>query len=315
MTVVDTTPPAATLPASPTTSDRAELPVGAGPVAAPKIPVSVIIMTKNEESNIAACLDSVRAFDEVFVVDSHSEDQTCAISADRGATVVSFAWNGRYPKKKQWCLENLPFRHQWVLYVDADEQMSPELAEEIRGIIAEGPRYTGYFVGFDAVFFGKALRHGHRTHKLVLFDRSRGRFLDYEDLDVVNMWEVEGHYQPQIDGPVAALKGRMLHKDHKDLFSFFEKLNKYSDWEASLRARGALRHPDQSTLSPVRRLLYRLEPFIPLRGVGIFFYSYLFRLGFLDGRAGFYYAMVFGLYHCIIDAKMYEARCKKGPAP
>ena len=101
-----------------------------------RVPVSVIVMTKNEEANIAKCLRGIRAFDEVFVVDSGSRDRTCAIAADLGATVVPFTWNGRYPKKKQWCLDELPFHHDWVLYVDADEEVPAALSREIAACLA-----------------------------------------------------------------------------------------------------------------------------------------------------------------------------------
>ncbi|MCV6801114.1 glycosyltransferase, partial [Achromobacter ruhlandii] len=114
-----------------------------------KIPVSVVVMTKNEERNIAKCLKALAEFDEVFVVDSNSTDATCAMAAALGAKVSNFNWNGKYPKKKQWCLEQLPFTHPVVLYVDADEEMTPELAAEIRAAL---PRFAagagGAFVPF-----------------------------------------------------------------------------------------------------------------------------------------------------------------------
>ena len=94
-------------------------------IASDRIPVSVIVMTKNEEANIRACLAPMARFAEIFVVDSNSVDGTAAIATEMGARVVRFTWNGRYPKKKQWCLENLPFGYDWVLYVDADEQLFP----------------------------------------------------------------------------------------------------------------------------------------------------------------------------------------------
>jgi len=182
------------------------------------IPVSLIIMTKNEERNIEKCLRSVSMFDQIFVVDSGSEDRTCEIAEDWDASIVQFKWNGRYPKKKQWCLENLPFKYDWVFYVDADEEIYPELADEIFDLMAGGPKHSGYFVSYDYLFLGSVLKHGHRIYKLVLFDRHKGRFLEYEDLNVSNMWEVEGHYQPKIQGSTGILKNRMLHNDHDSLF-------------------------------------------------------------------------------------------------
>lgn len=95
-----------------------------------RVPCSVVVMTKNEELNIAKCLTSVSDFAEVFVVDSGSVDRTCEIAKSIGAAVVPFEWNGKYPKKKQWCLENLPFAYEWALYVDADEECGSTLARD-----------------------------------------------------------------------------------------------------------------------------------------------------------------------------------------
>ncbi len=93
------------------------------------VPVSVIIPTLNEAVNLPRCLDHLRWADEVVIVDSSSTDDTAKIAAERGATVVQFKWDGRWPKKKNWARRNLPLKHEWVLIVDADECIVPELAE------------------------------------------------------------------------------------------------------------------------------------------------------------------------------------------
>lgn len=270
-----------------------------------KIPASVVVITKNEEKNIEKCLHSVQRFAEVFVIDSGSEDRTCEIAERLGAKVVQFRWNGKYPKKKQWCLENLPFSYDWLLIVDADEEVYPELADEIAGLMARGLDASGYFVECDYVFMGKVLKHGHRIHKLVLFDRRKGRFLDYDDLDVANMWEVEGHYQPHIDGPVLKLRNCMLHNDHNSLFQYFERHNRYSDWEAVVRTKGLLDNPQESQL-PLRALMKRLFSKLPFKGVATFVYTYIMMLGFLDGKAGFHFAIARALYNWQIGIKMKE---------
>ncbi|HKZ07038.1 MAG TPA: glycosyltransferase family 2 protein [Methylomirabilota bacterium] len=275
-----------------------------------RVPVSVIVMTKNEEANIAKCLRALRAFDEVFVVDSGSGDRTCAIAADLGATVVPFTWNGRYPKKKQWCLDELPFRHDWVLYVDADEEVRPELTREIAEAVAGPPRHAGYFVGYDYVFLGRVLRHGHRVYKLVLLNRHKARFPERDDLDVANMWEVEGHYQPLVEGTTGVLRARMRHDDHDTLYHYFERHNRYSDWEGTLRARRALldAHEPQPT---GRRALKALFARLPAKGLVAFLHSFVGKAGFLDGRAGFHYAVARAVYYWQIGLKTREARAKR----
>ena len=228
-----------------------------------------------------------------------------------GVEVVQFSWDGKYPKKKQWCLENLPFTYDWVLYVDADEEVYPSLSEEMRELMVVGPKDAGYFVGYDYVFQGKVLKYGHRVYKLVLFDRHRGYFPIQNDLEVTRMWEVEGHYQPIVEGSVGVLRHRMLHRDHDELFRFFRRLNLYSDWEAYMRYKGRLRKGAGETLE-ARRMLQRFGDRVPLPGIMMFIYSYFLKFGFLDGRAGFDYAMALAIYYSMISLKVRELKINQG---
>lgn len=276
--------------------------------AAEKVPVSAIVMTKNEEQNIAACLRSLKGLDQVFVVDSSSSDRTCAIANDLGATVVHFVWNRKYPKKKQWSLDHLPFRNDWVLFVDADEQLTPDLVTAINGAVREPGNNTAFWVSLNYVFLGRMLRHGVTARKVVLLKRDSARFPEYDDLDVAHMWEVEGHYQPVVNGQVGALHSRMLHDDHEPLYHFFERHNRYSDWEATLRRRGrGARQLARYTARPRARRLFEVLPF---RWVWYFFYAYVLRAGFLDGRAGFHFALAKSFYYWQIDAKSMEIQMR-----
>lgn len=276
------------------------------------IPVSVIVMTKNEERNVAQCLRGVERFAEVFVVDSDSTDRTCEIAREHGAKVVTFRWDGGYPKKKQWSLENLPFAHDWVLYVDADEVVSPELADEIAHAVRAPDGRAGFFVGYDYVFLGRVLRHGRRVYKLVLLERHKAAFLDYDDLGAANMWEVEGHYQPRIDGPTGTLKKRMVHRDHDSLFHYFERHNRYSDWEAVVRENGALQKSDEAQ-PPLRTAAKKVFNRLPMKGLLSFIFYYFVKLGFLDGRAGLNYALANSFYYWQTTLKQRELRQRPDP--
>src|SRR3990172_9987066 len=101
----------------------------------PTSPVSILMPVKNEKKNIRRCLEHLRWADEILVVDSQSSDNGVKIAEELGARVVQFHFNGTYPKKKNWALENLPFRHEWVLIVDSDEVIPSELAEEISRVV------------------------------------------------------------------------------------------------------------------------------------------------------------------------------------
>ncbi|HBW57493.1 MAG TPA: glycosyltransferase, partial [Oscillatoriales bacterium UBA8482] len=124
-----------------------------------KLPVSVLIPARNEQSNLPACLASVARADEIFVVDSQSSDRSVEIAEDYGAKVVQFYFKGGWPKKKNWSLETLPFRNEWVLIVDCDERITPESWEEIAEVI-KNPEYTGYYINRRVFFLGTWVRHG-----------------------------------------------------------------------------------------------------------------------------------------------------------
>ena len=100
-----------------------------------RLPISVLIPVKNDAENLRECLRSVAFGDEIVVVDSGSRDQTAEVAESAGARLVQFAWNGKYPRKKNWALENVPWRHEWVLIIDADERITPALEAEIAAAV------------------------------------------------------------------------------------------------------------------------------------------------------------------------------------
>ena len=119
--------------------------------AAVYLPVTVIIPTRNEARNLPRCLESLRGAGEVYVVDSNSTDETPEIARTFGAKVVQFHYHGGWPKKRQWALDTLPIAYDWVLLLDADEALTPRLAEEIREAIKDS-RYQGFYVRLHVVF-------------------------------------------------------------------------------------------------------------------------------------------------------------------
>src|SRR5579875_206358 len=140
------------------------------------VPVSVIVPVRNEGENLRRCLPALSWADEVFVVDSRSTDDTAEVAAEYGATLVQFRFNGSYPKKKNWALDNLPFRNEWVLIVDADEVVVPELAEEIRRR-TEADEADGFYLNMKYYFLGRRIRHcGYaEAWNLRLFKHRLGR--------------------------------------------------------------------------------------------------------------------------------------------
>lgn len=277
------------------------------------IPVSVIIATLNGEANLPACLDSLADhFAEIVVVDSCSTDRTQEIARERGVRVVPFRWNGQWPKKRTWTLANVTLAHDWVLFVDVDERMTPELAGEIAALFDPAPPLNGYFIALDYVFLGRVLRHGHRVWKLMLFDRRRGTFADVGDCGTP-IGEMEGHYQPRIAGPIGRLRHRLVHDDHRSASDYFERHNRYSDWEAVMA--GDTRMARLETQMGWRRLvkpLFRRLGFA--RPPLAFLNSYVVRMGFLDGVPGFHYAVSQAVYYWQVQVKRRERALARGRA-
>lgn len=267
--------------------------VAAAPAGEP-IPITVIVRTKNEAKNIRPCLEAARGFAQVLVVDSLSKDGTPEIARACGAEVIAFEWNGRYPKKAEWSIAHPAVRHDWILMLDADEYLTPPLVEELRELMRRGPSAAGYFIDGRFVFLRKVLKWGHKNSKLMLFDRRRTRYPHPDDLDVP--WEIEGHYQPIVDGPVGRLRHPLIHDDRKPIEAWFKRHDVYVEWEVRMIQRGeseALAASD----TPFRRRLKAIFRAIPFRGTVAFLHSYVYKLGFLDGRAGFHFAVARGFYY------------------
>jgi len=268
-----------------------------------QIPVTVLVQTKNEAVGIASCLASLDDFDEVIVVDSNSSDSTAEIARAAGVEVVNFTWNGCYPKKKQWQLENITARHDWLLFLDADETPSPELVNSIRSAMNRRPDDlpSAFDLHLLYHFSGQALAHGHRVVKRALVNRRETWFPVVDDLNAPGMGELEGHYQPLVKRRTEVLKGWLDHDDLDPVRTWFDRHNRYSDWEAYL-ARSRATSPDQ-----FRSKQGRLFSKVPFKPLAFFVYSYIARLGFLDGRAGFDYAFALAGYYWQIELKTREA--------
>jgi len=281
-----------------------------------KVPISVIVPTRNEERNIRQCLESVKWVDEIFVVDSKSTDRTIEIAKEYTDNVVTFHWNGKWPKKKNWALEKLPFSHEWVLFLDADEQVTPGLAGEIRQLVFNGSEFSGFLVEYDFYFLGKLLKHGVLLLKYVFFKHRLGRF-EKIDIPEVTDCDVEIDEHPVIKGKVGKLKNKMIHHDFKDLHHFFHRHNIFSDWEAHLRSYETKRNKEKEIKASLfgsqverRRFLKELFFKLPGRPLIYFLYSYVIRGGFLDGKAGYIYNVLKAFYYFSVDIKLYEERLR-----
>jgi glycosyltransferase involved in cell wall biosynthesis len=268
------------------------------------IPVTVIIPVKNEEKNLPACLAKLGSFAEILVVDSDSTDSTRTIAKGAGAKIVDFVWQGGFPKKRNWVLLNHHFSTPWVLFLDADEHLTDEFLQELPAQIADD-RYVGFWLNYRNHFLGRVLKHGVPQRKLALFKVGAGIYERVDDLRWSEL-DMEVHEHPVLRGPVGEIHSPIEHLDFRGLAHFIDRHNAYSTWEAKrflqLRAKSA----EMSHFTPRQDAKYRHIArwwFPP----AYFLLTYILYRGFLDGRAGFIYAVLKTYYFIQIREKILES--------
>lgn len=266
--------------------------------------ISVLILTLNEEMNLPACLASVAWCDDIVVLDSGSTDRTIEIAQAAGARVVHRKLEN-WAAHQNWALQNIPFKHPWVYYSDADEVVTPELRDEMLKISETPGEHVAYRVRYKNFFFGHWIRHCgiYPTWVMRFFRPEKVRF---ERL--VNPIAVT-------DGSEGRLQEHFLHYSfNKGLDAWFDKHNKYSRQEAMESIKhlaggkmdtGGLFSGDAARRrKAIKELSFRL----PCRPLLRFTYMYFFKLGFLDGWAGFTYCRLLTIYEYMIVLKMREIR-------
>ena len=274
-----------------------------------RVPVSIIVPIRNEAGNLPRCLASVAWADEIFVVDSQSTDGSIEIAQRTGARVVEFQFNGTWPKKKNWALENLPFRNEWIFILDADEALPAEAEAEFREAMASAGELAGYWINRRFMFLGRWLRHAYYPNwNLRLFRHALGRYEKLTDA-ATNSGDNEVHEHVVVQGPTKRLRCEMDHYAFPSIDVFIEKHNRYSNWEARVAtdrhlaaSGGQLRHQRVNRRRRLKLLSHRL----PFRGLLRFLYVYVWQKGFLDGREGYYFARLHGVYEFLSVAKTYE---------
>jgi glycosyltransferase involved in cell wall biosynthesis len=263
------------------------------------VPVSVVVLTLDEEVNIRRCLESVAWAAQVVVIDSGSTDETVPIARSAGADVVEQPWLG-FSGQREFALRLPIVRHDWIYFVDADEWVSPQLATEI-ALRLRAPSCAGFEQRFRLVFQGTWIRHcgWYRGSWLVrLEDRRYAKF----DGNLVGE-------RVCVDGPVRRLRHDIVDEDHKGLASWLHKHVRYAQLEAerrsapmSLRQRlHSLRF--RADTRPVIRAVFKdlVFPSVPARPAALFVYMYIVRLGLLDGLAGLRFCFFHAWYETCVS--------------
>ena len=271
------------------------------------LPVTVCVPVKNEQRNLPQCLEALgAAFAEVVVVDSGSTDDTTAIAAHYGAALKNFDWTGHPPKKRNWFLRTHDFKTSWVLFLDADERVTPAFIHELETTLPQ-THHVGFWVRFDNWFMEDRLAFGDCFRKLALFRVDAGEYETFPE-DLWSTLDMEVHEHPVLNGSVGCLRQRIDHHDYRGLHNYIAKHNEYSSWEARRYwwLQSAPQHAWE-TLTKRQRFKYRYLNCFWLAPL-YFGISYFFKLGFLDGGAGFRFALMKWRYFSDIRLKIEEQK-------
>ena len=236
--------------------------------------LSVAIVTFNEEENLARTLSSVAWADQILIVDSGSTDRTVEIARSFNATVLEHPWPG-FAAQKNFALSQCT--GDWILSLDADEELSPELQQQIRQTLSAQPTADAFYLKRRNLFLGRWIKHGgfYPDPKLRLFRRNLPVPPQFESRPV--------HETIPFHGPTATLDFDILHHAYPTLPSYIEHMDRYSSLGAQILV-------DKGRTSANLFTFFARIVFFPLLG---FIWNYLFRLGFLDGREG----LLLHLYH------------------
>lgn len=242
------------------------------------IPVSVAIITKNEEMNITDALESVKEFDDIVIVDSFSSDRTFEICRIYTERVFQHEWQG-YAKQKQMAVDLA--KNEWVLILDADERVTPELMEEIK-ISVSGSSFIGFYIPRKSFFLGKWIRHSGwwPDHVLRLFRKDSGRL---DDRHV--------HEKVMLKGKAGYLGNPLIHIAYRTIGEFIDKADRYSTL-AAMELKKDKRH-----VNPISFIF---------RPVITFFRIFIIRQGFRDGVNGLILSLLYSYYTFLKYVKVWE---------
>lgn len=264
---------------------------------------SILILTLNEEINLAECLESVSWCDDVVVLDAHSRDNTVEIARRFGARVVQRPFDD-FASQRNYALESVPFKHHWVFHLDADERFTRTLLNECTAAVKQD-RHSGYFVPSKTMLMGRWLRWAatYPVYQVRLLKVAELRFVQH------------GHGQQEGTAPrgIGRLEEPYLHFSFSKGFQdWFAKHNRYSTDEAEAAALNAratwsgLRKCLSTDTVQRRRALKQLSWCLPCRPAWRFLYMYLFRGGFLDGEPGYIYCRLVAMYEAMTILKVKE---------
>lgn len=280
-------------------------------INANRVPVSVIILTYNEEKNIEYCLKNVYDWsDEIYIVDSFSTDETLKIAKKYTDKIYQQKFEN-YSLQRNWALDNLPIETEWIMFLDADEYLMKELKNEIEMVLPNS-QCDGYYIKFRFIFLGRWIKYGgyYPSWILRIFRKGKGQF------------SREVNERVYINGKTGFLNNDFIHHDRKGLKDWLKKHIKYAEMEAELLSeqkgeageisflRDYLKGTPDRKKKWLRDKVFNNSPLF-VRAILFYIYRYFFRLGFLDGKEGFIFHFLHGLWFWfIVDTLYLEKKLK-----
>lgn len=275
------------------------------------IPISVIVLTYNEEANIVACLNSVKDIaSEIFIIDSGSTDATLEIARKYTDKILYHSFEN-YGKQRNWAMDNLPIKTEWVLNLDADHRLSEELALELKSLFLKpiSPEINGFLTSRRSIFLNKWIRYGghYPTYHCTLFRVGKGKCEDklYDQ-----------HFL--VEGKTAKLKGDIIDVMTESVSTFIERHNRWATLEAEDQFYRVSQNNDDLIRASLhgnaiqrRRYIKSIYERFPLfvRPFIYFIIRYFIKLGFLDGMRGLIFHFLQGFwFRFLVDVKIYELR-------
>jgi glycosyltransferase involved in cell wall biosynthesis len=267
--------------------------------------LTIAIPVRNEEKNLPGCFEAIGNdfAKEIVVIDSGSTDKTIEIAKANNATVIDFAWDGKFPKKRNWFLRNHTPATKWILFLDADEYLTEEFKQEVREKLNTEDK-AGYWLRYTIYFMGKKLKGGYPLKKLALFRVGAGEY-ERIDEDKWSKLDMEVHEHPILNGDIGHIKTKIDHKDFRDITHYVNKHNEYASWEAERFIKASQKNGTEEKWTIKQKVKYRL-----MRSVWIgpfFLFSSFFLLGgFKDGVRGLVFAILKMSYFTQVYCKIQE---------
>lgn len=272
-----------------------------------KSKISVVILTYNEKLHIRRCIENIKPIaDEIFVIDCHSTDGTQAIATEAGATVVEHTWPGNQAAQMTWALDNIEMNGDWILRLDADEYLTDALHQEIvNHLDTLEEDVTGVTFALDHIFLKKKLRFGNPKVRLLRLWRKGKAQCEKRKMD---------EHMAITEGRIVDFKGAFVDHNLNDLVWWTQKHLGYAQRERDDLLESAFDNANLSSQAAKKRRMKGRYARLPLfwRSFAYFCYRYFFKLGFLDGKPGFIWAILQAFwYRTFVDALIYEDKINK----